>query len=59
MVCTDPLPKVVSPSTKARSQSCRAPATISEAEALPWFTSTTMGIERSMIGSFSERASVC
>ena len=43
MVCTDPLPKVLAPSTSARLWSWRAPATISEALALPPFTSTTMG----------------
>src|SRR5262249_24877800 len=44
IVCTEPLPKVCVPTTIARPQSCSAPATISDAEALPWFTSTTVGI---------------
>ena len=35
MVCTEPLPKLCVPITMARPQSCSAPATISEAEALP------------------------
>ena len=42
-VCTDPLPKVGVPISTARLWSCSAPATISEAEALPAFTSTTTG----------------
>src|SRR3990172_3794502 len=46
MVWTDPLPKVCVPRTMARPQSWSAPATISEAEALPWLTSTTMGKSR-------------
>ncbi|MND07857.1 hypothetical protein D3C83_301180 [compost metagenome] len=41
MVCTEPLPKVCVPITVARLWSCSAPATISEAEAEPPFTSTT------------------
>ena len=44
MVCTEPLPKVWVPTIVARPQSWSAPATISEAEALPWLTSTTIGI---------------
>ena len=43
MVCTEPLPKLWVPSTTARPQSWSAPATISDAEALPWLTSTTIG----------------
>ena len=43
IVCTDPLPKLCVPSTTARPQSWSAPATISEAEALPWLTRMTMG----------------
>ena len=35
-----PLPKVSVPTTFARSRSCRAPVTISEAEAVPLLTST-------------------
>ncbi|MNN88511.1 hypothetical protein D3C81_2062060 [compost metagenome] len=42
-VCTEPLPKLVVPMTTARFWSCRAPATISEAEALPPLISTTIG----------------
>src|SRR5690554_740930 len=44
MVCTEPLPKLLVPRTTARLWSCRAPATISEAEALPPLISTTRGI---------------
>jgi len=40
---TDPLPKVSCPTIRARSWALSAPATISLAEALPPFTSTTMG----------------
>gem|GEM_PF-4354693 len=43
MVCTEPLPKVRVPTMLARLWSCSAPATISEAEAEPVFTSTTSG----------------
>src|SRR5207249_1761998 len=43
MVCTEPLPKVCVPRTRARLWSWSAPATISEALALPPFTSTTIG----------------
>src|SRR5690606_41907341 len=43
MICTEPLPNVRLPSTLARLWSCSAPATISEAEADPTLTSTTMG----------------
>ena len=32
-VCTEPLPKLVTPTSSARLRSCRAPATISAAEA--------------------------
>jgi hypothetical protein len=42
-VCTEPLPKDVRPISRARSRSCNAPATISDADALPWSTSTTIG----------------
>ncbi len=42
-VCTRPLPKVVSPTIRARSWSCSAPETISAAEAVLRFTSTTIG----------------
>src|SRR5213594_4138975 len=41
--CTEPLPKVVSPTTIARCKSLSAPATISEPLALPSFTKTTSG----------------
>ncbi len=41
MSCTTPLPKVAVPSTTARSWSWRAPATISDAEALEPSVSTT------------------
>ena len=44
IVWTEPLPNVWVPTTIARPQSWSAPATISEAEALPWLTSTTIGI---------------
>ena len=44
MVCTEPLPKLLVPTIKARFCSFRAPATISEAEALPSLINTTMGI---------------
>ena len=44
IVCTEPLPKVCVPTIVARPQSWSAPATISDAEALPWLTSTTIGI---------------
>ena len=43
MVCTDPLPKVVAPTTVARLWSCRAPATSSLALALYSLTGTTEG----------------
>ena len=43
MVCTEPLPKVCVPMIVARLWSCSAPATISEADAEPPFTSTTIG----------------
>ena len=42
-VWTEPFPKVWVPSTVARPWSWSAPATTSEAEALPAFTSTTIG----------------
>ena len=59
MVCTEPLPKVVSPITTARSQSCSAPETISAAEAEPASTSTTIGTSLSSRGAASLRDSVC
>jgi hypothetical protein len=40
---TDPLPKVYSPTTTPRSRFFIAPATISEALAEFWFTSTASG----------------
>ena len=43
IVCTEPLPKVCVPRMIERFQSCNAPATISDADALPWFTRTTIG----------------
>ena len=43
MVCTEPLPNVPAPITVARLWSCSAPATISEADAVPPSTSTTIG----------------
>ncbi len=48
MVCTEPLPNVFVPMTIARPLSCRAPATISDAEAEPPLTSTTMGAPSSV-----------
>ncbi|MCY1180909.1 hypothetical protein D9M73_213830 [compost metagenome] len=42
-VCTEPLPKLSVPMTIARFWSCRAPATISAAEALPPLINTTIG----------------
>ena len=42
-VCTEPLPKVCAPMMVARLWSCKAPATISLAEAEPSLTSTTSG----------------
>ena len=44
MVWTEPLPKERVPRTVARLWSCRAPATISEAEAEPPLISTTTGL---------------
>ncbi len=41
--CTEPLPKVVRPTSSARWRSCKAPETISAAEAVPELVSTTMG----------------
>ncbi len=41
--CTDPLPKVSSPMTTPRSRFFIAPATISDALAEFWFTSTASG----------------
>ena len=41
--CALPFPNVVRPMTTARSWSCSAPATISDALALPASTSTTSG----------------
>ena len=43
IVCTEPLPNVCVPMTMARLWSCSAPATISDADAEPPFTSTTIG----------------
>jgi len=43
-VCTSPLPKLVWPTTSARSWSWRAPVTTSEADAVPSSMSTTSGI---------------
>src|ERR1041384_5905755 len=51
IVCTEPLPKVCVPMTVARLWSWRAPATISEAEAEPPFTSTTIGTVFTACGS--------
>jgi len=53
MVCTEPLPKVCEPSTSARLWSCSAPETISEAEALPPFTSTIIGYSPSVPSFFA------
>src|SRR5215510_43247 len=41
--CTEPFPKVVSPTRTARRKSLSAPATISAPLALPSFTSNTIG----------------
>ena len=41
IVCTEPLPKDRVPTMVARWWSCRAPATISEADAEPCLISTT------------------
>ena len=46
IVCTDPLPKLVVPTTTPRSQSCIAPARISEALALPPLIKTAIGKSR-------------
>ena len=43
MLCTEPLPKLCSPSTTARFKSCKQPATISDALALPPFMRMTIG----------------
>src|SRR5919106_1067928 len=48
--CTEPLPNVCRPITTARFRFFSAPATISEAEAEPEFTSTAIG-SRSSLGS--------
>ena len=42
-ICTEPLPKVVSPMITPRSRFLSAPATISEALAEVWLTSTASG----------------
>ncbi|POR73223.1 hypothetical protein BKM30_26565 [Pseudomonas syringae pv. syringae] len=42
-VCTEPLPKLSVPIRMPRFWSCNAPATISDAEALPPLISTTRG----------------
>jgi hypothetical protein len=44
MVCTEPLPNERVPMMVARLWSCKAPATISEAEAEPPLISTTSGL---------------
>ncbi len=44
MVCTEPLPNERVPMTVARLWSCRAPATISDAEAEPPLISTITGL---------------
>jgi hypothetical protein len=44
MVCTEPLPNERVPTKVARRWSCRAPATISEAEAEPPLISTMTGL---------------
>ena len=44
IVCTEPLPNERVPTIVARLWSCSAPATISEAEAEPPLTSTTIGL---------------
>ena len=43
IVCTEPFPKDWVPSIIALLRSCRAPATISDAEAEPLFIKTTNG----------------
>ena len=53
MVCTEPLPKVLLPRTTARRWSCSAPATISDAEADPPLTSTTIGAPLRMSAGFA------
>ncbi len=53
IVCTEPLPNVCVPMIVARWWSCSAPATISEAEAEPPFTSTTIGTFFTAGGSFA------
>src|SRR5262249_42239323 len=50
-VCTEPFPKVCVPSTTARPWSWSAPATPSEAQALPAFTRTTIGESGAVPGS--------
>ncbi len=46
MLCTEPLPKLCSPSTTARFKSCKQPATISDALALlPKLRSLTVPLE--------------
>jgi hypothetical protein len=49
-VWTDPLPKLLVPTTMARRWSCSAPATISEAEAEPPLISTTIGLPSQIAG---------
>ena len=56
MVCSEPLPKVCVPSTTARLWSCRAPATISEAEAEPALTSTTIFADLVQAGRVAMRS---
>ena len=55
-VCTEPFPKVVSPTITANPRSCRAPATISAALAVFPFTKTTVG-QRTLKGVVRERYS--
>ena len=57
MVWTRPLPKVLAPTINARLWSWSAPATISEALAVPPFTSTTMG--KSVRESFRVAGNFC
>ena len=49
MVCTEPLPNERVPMTVARLWSCRAPATISEAEAEPPLISTMIGLSSGQV----------
>ncbi|MNP60529.1 hypothetical protein D3C76_1556220 [compost metagenome] len=57
-VCTEPLPKLSVPISTARFWSCRAPATISDAEALPPLIRTTSGTPSlASAGSAEKRSS--